>query len=232
MTLLSATVTPEMGWLSTDSAVCLLSPGVTLPRATTGTAAQAAAELGAHRAERGATAADYGFKFLQLPRQRLVAAAAGSLPLWLALAGVLSTQQYDLDAAAALSPAWLRGLAPLQPGAELTAVLVGWSASRQRVLGWAFASGDNFEPMELSHNHAISPMPSPEVEGYAELAGMSQAAAEGRCVQEFHTALARVQKAGSDRGLYGSSHVAGGWLWLARVTREGVDARPVADLGA
>ena len=51
-------------------------------------------------------------------------------------------------------------------------------------------------------------------------------------VEAFHSALARVQKAGSEQGLYGAAHVAAGRLWLVRVDRDGIDERPIADLGA
>jgi hypothetical protein len=66
--------------------------------------------------------------------------------------------------------------------------------------------------------------------GYGELPDLSARAAEGDAVETFHMRLARVQKAGTDDGLYGAGHVAGGRLWLARVSREGATARPVADL--
>lgn len=234
MTLLNATVTPEAGWLSTDEAFGTRPAGVELPRATVGSVAQATADLGGHRAERGAKAAAFGRKFLALPKQKLVAGGAGSLALWLAWCGALATQEHGLDAAAELSPVWLRDLATLQPDAELQALLVGWSVRRRRALGYAFVSASDFEPVEVARNHVMSPMPPPDDTG--ELARLSRDAAEGWRVEAwrveaFHTALARVQKAGSERGMYGAAHVAAGRLWLVRVDRDGIDARPVADLG-
>lgn len=230
MTLLNATVTPETAWLATDEAFGLRPDGVTLPAATMGSAAAALGELGRHQAEHGARAHAYGRKFLSLPGQKMVAAGAGDLTLWLAWCGALATQGHGFDTAAELSPGWLRDLATLQPDAPLQAVLLGWSPRRRRVLGWAFVKDNGFEPVEVARNHIMAPMPPPDDTG--ELAALSRDAAEGWRVEAFHTALARAQAAGSRKGLYGAAHVAAGRLWLVRVDRDGIDARPVADLGA
>ena len=141
--------------------------------------------------------------------------------------GFVALDGINLDALAEMAPAILTALAG---EASVTTILLGWSASWGRALGYAFAPRDGFKPQALTHGHAYTPSPIPGTPGYAAVNELSLAAAEGWEVETFHKAFAACQMRAYRSGRYHPAFAAGGELHLAEVGRDGVTWRVVGKL--
>lgn len=230
MTLLCCTVTPEAAWLSTDSGVFELDPAGMVEASTsegTTTAPQGCQE------SRPGKLVCLGAKLLVLPQARLALAGAGHRLALLAVAGEVALAGHGFDELTVGLPDYLNGMVRELPEGRrnLLLMVVGFSDREQRVRGFAYASGENFEPRELSGN-CWTPSPDPEAPGYDRLRLLARAAEAGQLVETFHAELARnvawSTAAGHQRPGFGVA----GPIVCARIDQHGAARRQIGSLEA
>ena len=173
-------------------------------------------------------------KFLVLPRGWMVAAGTGRW--WVLRTWWDELRRADPDGLmevvdAAL--ARLRTLVAAYPGegeAAAIAVLLGWDTRRERVAGYALASGDGFAPVEMPDGTGTTPTPSTADRDYARLYELSTRVGEGReAAEAFLLAAVANQLRTFVAGGYAAGFAAGGPLRLAEVTERGVECREVGE---
>jgi hypothetical protein len=111
------------------------------------------------------------------------------------------------------------------PAAPFLCCAVGWSESDGRVLGCAHNSVDHFKATLLTDGHVMNPLAHPDMPDYAQLYELSELAAHGERVEDFHVAVAKNQFATWRAGLLRPGLVIGGQLHTARVDRHGLSVR-------
>lgn len=223
-----ATVTPTSAWLTADSGVFAVDPAGMVEASTsegTTTAPQG------HQEGRPGKLVHLAPKVLVLPQARLAAAGAGHRLALLAVAGELALAGHGLDETVAGLPDYLAGMVRELPEGRrnLMLLLIGWSDREQCAKGFAYASGEAFEPRELSGN-CWTPHPDPEAPGYDRLRLLAKAAEAGQLVPEFHLEFARnvawSTAAGHQRPGFGVA----GAIVCARVDRDGAARRQIGSL--
>lgn len=228
MTLLVATVTPTSAWLTTDSGAFEPDPAGMVEASTS--EGPATAPQGRQEGRPG-TLVCLAPKLLVLPQARLAAAGAGHRLALLAVAGELALAGHGLDALVPGLPAYLNGMVRELPGGRrnLLLMLVGWSDREQRVCGFGYASGEGFEPRELV-GHSWTPSPDPEAPGYDRLRLLAKTAAAGELVETFHAEVASNIAWSTAAGRQSPGFGVAGAIVCARVDRDGVVRRQIADL--
>ncbi len=203
MTLLIATVTPKVGYLSQDTFV---SKG--------GRGDPDASELLCHMPKIGT-----------LGHLRLMVGSAGSLGFHLKWLQALSERAPggDLSVIDGEAPALLRQLHESQPDPqEQVVVHVGYSHRLDHVMGFCYASFNGFRSEPLNAGHTMTPEVNPEGPDYDVIADTWARAAEGDGTESFHVRVAINQHDSSQRGLFPGGSGIGGELWTAKVDRDGM----------
>ena len=129
-------------------------------------------------------------------------------------------------------PGYLAGMVRQLPEERrnLLLMVVGWSDRAQRARGFAFASGEGFEPRELS-GHSWTPHPDPEAPGHDRLRLLAKTAEAGELVETFHAEFAQNVAWSTRTGRQPPGFGIAGSLMCARVDRHGAGQRMIGDLG-
>lgn len=229
MTSLIVTVTPAAGFISQDTAICLesASASASLGRITNQREAEAATFVGAGKAPKYELAG-YATKIAALPHILSAVGMSGSYPMALswhgALLGVPPARSIeDLND---ITPGSLRTLRDrLGDRGTILSCQLGYSSLQGRVIGWAYSSEHDFEPMSLTGPHTFSPPFNPSDEGFDRLLEAHKAADQGREVAHFHQLVAQNHHRAFAAGMFREGVAIGGHLTTARIDQHGVAIR-------
>lgn len=184
----------------------------------------------------GVTGKLLGFsrKPLVLDDKHMLIAGTGSLLFLLTWAGKVRTMPGDVIELNTIAPVALRELRDQLPedAREFTALHVGYSHRHQMLAGFAYQSGNDFEPEAFGPEtgHVLMPAELDTADaGYDDLAALWTPAAMGIRTEEFHTRLAVNQHAAMKRGLLRQTAGVGGVLHLTHIDVHGITSRPVME---
>lgn len=231
MTLLIATVTPRFAVVSQDAFVTADADKAKIPECAGAVADFSAGdELRLGFAGDGEPPTDRPLCFVQkvTVAGNVVLAGAGSYLLFARWAAALAGLPESCDVAAAdrIAPERLRALRD-ELAIRLPTVFahVGWSKERGRVIGFLYASAEDFRSRPLGAGHAMSPLPSPDDPDYDDLAARWTPAALGIGTRDFHVRAAENIYRAYRRGLYPKGAGIGGWLDVATVDCDGIEVK-------
>jgi hypothetical protein len=130
-------------------------------------------------------------KIMPQPRFRMAIAGTGSFRFiagW--HFGIIQIASCDIVDLNTKTPEALRKLRnDIQTDDGVVIVHAGYSRLLGRGIGYAYASGADFEPEEIPVGGTLSPSPDPTDPEYAHIHALWTAASQGARVRELHVAL-------------------------------------------